>query len=634
MLQSISDSIRNSKWLGWLIVSVITVPFALWGIGSYLGVGEDPYVAKVNGVEISARDYERAYYRQRNAMAQQFGGRLPPALAEAGFIKSQTVESLVTQQLLMQKISGSGYRVADSSLRDSIVDNPQFQIEGNFSKDAYERQLRSLGMGPQQYEENLRQALALEQMRNGVIATSFRTAEETAEIAKLRGQKRSVTVLSFKVDDFKNDEAVGDAKLVEYFEANAAQFFHPEAVKLEYLELDQVVLAEATEVEEEDLRKLYEEQRGAFSTPEKRYARHILIKVDNDADEASQVEKRQEVEELRERIVAGESFEDIAREYSQDPGSAKQGGDLGLVQRGVMVKPFEEAVFLLQEGGLSEPVKTTFGFHLIMLDRLEPGTVQTFDEVRDKLLEQQQLRAAENLFFDRVDVIANEAYENSDTLVTASEASGIAVSQTDWIERGGGSGIGEHPGVRSAAFSQPVLEQRLNSDMIEVGNNHVIVIRVSEHRERRAKTLEEVREEVAGAIVVQRAREAADDAAKQALEVLRDGGEAGDAAVRFNATLESHDQVARGDTEQDASLRSALFRMPRPQAGRPSYVTLNDSTGNPAVLVMHEVHDAEAAPEDESQASAPPRTPGPNEYNAWLEALKDGAEIERREELL
>jgi len=634
MLQSISDGIRNSKWLGWVIVSVIAVPFALWGIGSYLGVNEDPYVAKVNGVEISAREYERAYYQQRNAMAQQFGGRLPAALAEAGFVKSQTVDSLVTRQLLLQKISGSGYRVADSSLRDSILDNPQFQIDGSFSKEAYERQIRSLGMAPQQYEESLRQALALEQMRNGVVATAFHTEEENAEIAKLRAQTRSMQILSFKVENFKTDEAVSDTQLEERFKSSAAQFFHPEAVKLEYLELDQAALAKTTNIEEEELRKLYDEQRGAFSTPEKRYARHILIKADNDADETALAEKRQQLAALRERIVAGESFEDIASEFSQDPGSAKQGGDLGHVQRGVMVKPFEEAVFSLQAGELSEPVQTIFGFHLIKLDRLEEGKVQTFAEVRDRLLEQQQLRAAENIFFDRVDVIANEAYEDSDSLASASEAAGIPVAQTDWIERSSGSGIGEHQAVRSVAFSQPVLEQRLNSDMIEIGNNHVVVIRVGEHRERRAKTLDEVRDEVAEAIVLQRARDAADAAAKQALEALRNGGEVPDVAAQFGAILTKHDGVARGDAQPDASLRNALFRMPRPESGASSYVTLNDSAGDPAVLAMHEVQTAAVEPDITEPAQAPQRTPGVNDYNAWLEALKGAADIERREELL
>jgi peptidyl-prolyl cis-trans isomerase D len=299
-----------------------------------------------------------------------------------------------------------------------------------------------------------------------------------------------------------------------------------------------------------------------------------------------------------------------------------------------MVKPFEEAVFALLEGELSEPVQTTFGFHLIKLDRLEAGKVQTYEEVRDKLLEQQKLRAAENIFFDRVDVIANEAYENSDSLKPASEAAGIPVLQTEWIDGSSGIGIGEHQAVRSAAFSPSVLDQRLNSDMIEIGNNHVVVIRVSEHRPRRAKTLDEVRDEVTEAIVLQRARDAADAAAKQALEALRNGSEAPDVAARYGAILATHDGVARGDAEPDANLRSALFRMPRPQAGAASFVTLNDSAGNPAVLAMHEVQSVAPEPEAADASQASQRTPGSNEYNAWLEALKNAAEIERREELL
>lgn len=634
MLQSISDGIRNSKWLGWLIVGIISVPFALWGIGSYFGVGEDAYVAKVNGVEISAREYERAYYQQRNAMAQQFGGRLPPALAEAGFIKTQTVEQLVTQQLLLQKITGEGYRVADSSLRDMIVNNPQFQIDGNFSKEAYDRQLRSLGMGPQQYEENLRQALALEQMRNGVVATSFRTAEENAAIEKLRAQTRSAKVLTFDVAKFSSDEPVDETQIEEHFKANAARYFHPEAVKLEYLELDQAALARDAQMDEAQLRRLYDEQRSAYSTPEKRYARHILIKTASDADEATMAEKRQQLEALRERIVAGEAFEDLAREYSEDPGSAKEGGDLGLVQPGVMVKPFEEALFDLQEGELSAPVKTTFGFHLIKLDRLEPGAVQPFEEVRDKILEQEQLRAAENVFYDRVDVIANEAYENSDSLTPAAEASAIAVSRSDWIERGSGPGIGEHAPVRNAAFSQPVLAQRLNSDMIEIGNNHVVVIRVAEHRERRAKTLDEVRDEVIAAVKLKRAQEAADNAAEQALAALKDGAAPSDVAERYDIELVEHEAVARDGNEPDAVLRNALFRMPRPDPGSASYLKLSSTSGNPTLLVMHEVTSVVPEKEDTEATPVSARLSGPNEYNAWLEALKSAAEIERREELL
>ena len=167
MLQSLSDGIRNSKWLGWLVVGLITVPFALWGIGSYFGIGEEPYVARVNGVKITSRDYDRAYNQQRSALSRQFGGNLPPALAESSFIKTQTLENLINRQLLLQVVENEGYRIADQTILDEVSSAPQFQVDGHFDKDAYERQLRSLGYSPRQYEDNLRSLLPLQQLQGG-----------------------------------------------------------------------------------------------------------------------------------------------------------------------------------------------------------------------------------------------------------------------------------------------------------------------------------------------------------------------------------------------------------------------------------------------------------------------------------
>ncbi len=639
MLQSLSDGIRNSRWLGWLVVGLITIPFALWGIGSYLGVGAEPYVAKVNGVEISAREYERAYNQQRAAISRQFGGRLPPALADAEFIKTQTVDGLINRELLIQTLTDNGYRVADATVRDEVLNANQFKIDGRFDKDAYERQVSSMGMSTQQYEDQLRQALALEQMRSGIAETAFYSPSELESIERLRKQQRKVVLLSFPAEKFRTEDEVSEERVQEYHAANAAAFFVPEAVRLEYLELDQNRLADTVTVDEDTLRQHYEEQKQRFSTPGRRFARHILVKTDASMDEAARAERLAHVEALRARIEAGESFEDLAREFSEDPGSAKQGGDLGEVPRGIMVQPFEEALYALDEGELSAPVKSTFGYHLIEAYKVEPGTTQTFEEVREQLRRELQLREAENLFFDRVDVLANEAYENSDALTPAAEATGLPLKTSEWIERDRGEGIGADPAVRNTAFSPTVLDDRLNSDLVELGANHVAVVRVIEYRTRAPRPLEDVREEVIAAIREADALAGAQAAATEALAALRAGEAPQSVAERLGAELSVEEALARNAPGVEPAVREAVFRLPRPAAGAASYAQVSDSQGNPVVLALQDVMDSPAADETQTASAADEQSRevqnlGNREYGAWLEVLRRQAQIERREGLL
>ena len=599
MLQLIRD--QATGWMAWGIVILISVPFALWGISDYLGFGGAPFVAEVNGTELSVREYNTAYKRHRERLRRLLGGSVNVDQIDQSLLRKQSLDTLIQDTLLVQFGDSDNMRISDAQLARAIQAQEPFQLDDKFNQGLYENWLRNQGYSPGGFEYDLRRSLLIEQVLSGVGGTAIAMQSEKARIAALMGQKRSFSELTISATQFY-DRPVSDTEIGEYYEANAESLSTEEAVSLEYVRLSLDALAANIEADEAALRTLYDSSKLNYTVPERRRASHVLVRVAPDADEDALAQATDTINDLRRQLEDDAEFADIAREHSQDPGSAPNGGELGFFERGILDPSFEAAVFAMQKGTISEPVRSPFGLHLIQLVDIKEGHTKPFEEARAELLDEYQRRAAEQIYFEQVENMKSLAFEVPDTLEPVSEALSLDVIRVDDVTRAGSLGdlVAGDPKVVENAFREDVLKERNNSDVIELPNNEVVVIRVVEHHESRTQTLEEAKDLIvarlrAGSATVRASREGQD-----AIERLI-SGESKEAVLTtmedivIDASWVERDAITRRDGASTSETKSLVFSMSKPGSGATSIDGTSTRSGDFVIVVLTKVEDGDAS---------------------------------------
>ncbi|HEB97771.1 MAG TPA: peptidylprolyl isomerase [Sedimenticola thiotaurini] len=631
MLQDIRE--RAQGWIAWFIVILISVPFALWGIQSYLGGGSEPVVAKVDGQEITERDFDVAYRNFRERLRQQLGKDYRPELLDEKLLRKQVLDAMIRDRLIMQASEKMGLSAGDDLVRAAIMAIPSFQVNGRFDQQAYERSVRSRGLTPAGFEAQMRQALISEQLSKAVRNSEFATASELQTLVRLRLQKRDVDYLLLPVDRYLDQIQPGDDELRRYYDANQEAFRSPERVKLEYIELDAENIAKTLSVDDETLRGFYEQRKSEYITPGQRRASHILITVDEAAPKEVVEEARKKAEDILRRLRDGEDFATLARELSQDPGSASAGGDLGYFEKGVMDKAFDDVVFAMQEGDIEGPVRTPFGFHIIRLTGIRPEQGRSFDQVQDELRQAYLKNEAERLFYEYAERLADLAYEDPGSLQPAADALGVKTRTSDWLTRDGGEGILASPKVIGAAFSDDVLLEGNNSEPIEISPEKIVVLRVTDHEEAAVRPFDEVRQEVADRLRRQQAAEKAREEGTALLARLRAGDSLEQVAQEAGVEVVSREGVERDARDLPAALRRQLFRLPHPGEGKPVYGDAALPNGDFAVIALRAVRDgtmedAGSIGGEEMLRRALERSRGEAYYRHLIENLRARADVE------
>ena len=628
MLQTIRE--RAQGWIAWAIVILISIPFALWGIQSYLGVGSEPVVAQINGMEITQRALDQRYQETRMQLRERLGSAYRPELFDEQTLRAQVLEGMIEETLILQVVQDLGLRASDQELRLAILLNPAFQKDGRFDKASYQRMLALRGTSEAQYEESLRRRILGTQLQRAIEASAFITESELAEAVRLEKQQRQVQLIRLPKAKFLSDAPIPDGEIQAYYAAHPDRFRSPERVKLQYLLLNAETMDVAKPPTEEELRQRYEAEKDRFRKPEQRQARHILIALDPKADAQTEAQAKAKIEAIRKRLVGGEDFAEVAKEVSEDPGSAPQGGDLGWFGRGLMDPAFEQAAFQLKKGEISAPVRSPFGYHLIQVTGIQPETVQPFEEVKDKLRGEIAKEQGEGQFFDWAERLANLAYENPNSLEPAAEALGLQIQESGWIDRKGGKGILANPKVLAAAFSADVLEDGLNSELIEPesGALQAIVLRVVDHEPARTKPLKTVRDAIIAQLRDQAAQAAAESEAATLLEKLKKGEPVEGYAVQDLGT------IGRDAPQVPEAVRKLAFSLPRPKADQPSLGSTTLENGDGAVVRVKQVIDGKLAdlkaPERNALKRRLVRALGQGYYDRFLEDLKKRADIERK----
>lgn len=491
MLQAIRD--RISGVMAIIVLGLLAIPFAFFGVGNYFQPDLENNVAMVGDIEIAQREFQTSFNSYRNQMRQMLGDNFDEMQYATPLARREHLQDLIDQRLLQQYGVANGMDIPQDRLIERIREIEAFQVAGTFSPEIYNQALAFQGMSPAEFEVGLREDMVTRNLVSALSSTGQPPPGEINTLLTLENQTRNIDYVFVDAAPYRNDMEITNEQIASYYAENQQQFMQPEQVSIEYLDLNPQQNQADIKPDENELRDLYASQKQRFVTEERRRAQHILL---TSSDEQSEDDAEDMIKSLRERILEGEDFAELAREYSQDPGSAEQGGDLGWIEPGVMVSAFEEALYALEAGEVSPPVKTGFGWHVIKLNEIDPSVGKSFDQAREELEQEWIEEAIDRQYRNLADEMVNLSFEHPDTLQPIANALGLEVQQSALFSRENGTGIAANAEVRDAAFSDLLLLERSNSDPIELSDQRMVIARIDEHIEATPRPLDDVRDEI------------------------------------------------------------------------------------------------------------------------------------------
>lgn len=623
MLQKLRD--KTSGWIAMVILGLLCIPFAFFGMEQYLFQQNQTYAAKVEmppawwqsapswwpvrmlwqSEEIDADQFRRAFEQARQQQRAAQGDKFDPRAFETIDNKRKTLDDLIDQSVMRMAASSLGVAISDAQVREAIRSIPSFQVDGKFDPQRYQLLLASQvpAQTPRGFEQAIREELQQSLLTSQVAASAFMTPSEMQRLLRLIGERRDVSFVMLP-PPAADTAPVGDAEIAKWYAAHKAQYRTPEMVTIEYVDIDGSALPPPPPADEAALRSRYEQEKARFVEPEQRMASHILVHVAADADAKAQQAAKAKAEKLAaEARQPGADFAALARANSDDAGSKASGGDLGWVEKGVMAEPFEQALFAMQPGEVKGPVKTDFGWHVIQLREIKAGKQTPFEDVRAELEREQAGADRDRAFNDLTGKLVDQVLKNPTSLAAAAKSVGLPVQKLGPFARDGGTGVAANQAVVRAAFSESLIQDGTVSDPIEVGPEHSVLLRVVQHAPEREQALAEVRERVVAEIRGERTRKAAQAEADAMIARLAKGESLASLAAARNLSAPEVPNVPRGAPVPDAAATQAYFEVPVPAAGKvsPGKVALDD--GRILVFAVSKV-----TPGDPKEATEQQRT--------------------------
>ncbi|CAH9066107.1 Peptidyl-prolyl cis-trans isomerase D [Pseudoalteromonas sp. CIP111854] len=612
-----------------IILGVVILSFALAGIGGYLGQTTEQPVAEVNGVKISQTEFSRAYQNERARLEQQFGEYFTQISADPAYmarIRKGVVDRLVQQELQNQLATELGLRVSDEQVRNAILEMPYFQIGGQFSNDRYLQLIRQMNFQPDTFREYLREEMTRTQLVSAVAGTEFMLTSELKKAVALQQQTRDLDYVLLSKESFKSQVEVAEQEIEDYYQLNQNLFQSPERVALEYLELKADEIEPSKVISEEDVLAYYEESKSQYLEPEKRRVSHVLI--EGSADDA---EAQQKAQDILSELKSGADFAQIAQTQSDDIVSAELGGDLDWIERDMMDPEFEEAAFSLENvGDITEVVTSEFGFHVIKLTDIQRQQVKAFDEVKDEL--RAELEKAEKIdtFYQKQTEVAELAFEVSDSLQDAAIAADAEVKKTQLLARNALPAPLNSPTVTSVIFSPEVLEDRVNSDVLEVASEHIVVVRVSDYQAASTKPLEEVSAQIKETLINDKASELVKEQAQELFAQLQNGSALDDIAQAQSVEVKSESALKRQTYTIAPAIVSEAFQLPHPEEDKAQLAMVELNNGDAALLKLKAVNSPQISDEiDPQQEQSISMTHVNKNYNVFIAALEAKAQVQR-----
>lgn len=622
MLQNIRDN--SQGWIAKTIIGVIVALMALTGVDAiFQATSHSQDAAKVNGDAISQNELSQAVDMQRRQLMQQLGKDFDASLLDENMLREAALKGLIDRKLLLQGAHDAKFAFSEAALDQLILQTPEFQVDGKFSAERFDQVIRQMGYGRLQFREMLAQEMLIGQLRTGLAGSGFVTDSQVEAFARLEKQTRDFASITFKADVAASK--VSDDEIKAHYDAHAKEFMSPDQVVIDYLELKKSAFFDQVSVNEDELQALYEKEISGLA--EQRHAAHILIEVNDKVNEA---QAKARIEEIQQRLAKGEDFAALAKEFSQDPGSASNGGDLGFAGQGVYDPAFEEALYALDKDQVSAPVRTDYGFHLIKLLGVQAPEVPSFASLKDKLTRELKTQQVEQRFVEATKQLVDSAFEASDLSQPAQEL-GLKVKTSEPFGREGGEGVTANRAVIQAAFSPEVMEEGANSSSIELDPETVVVIRVKEHRKPAQLPLEAVADSIRKQLAKEHASAAVKAKGEALMAGLRDGKIAPTAAYE-GQSWKVQEAVTRNQDGIDPVELQALFRMGKPEAkDKPLFGSVSLADGSFVVLRLDGVNEGSAATDEEKSAYRRflASRAGQQDFAAYRKQLEAKADITR-----
>lgn len=527
MLEAIRKHAQG--WLAKVILGLIVITFALFGVDSYMkGDKSGGVIAEVGDVGISREELAREIQTQSDRMREALGPAFDPAVSETADFRQKVLDSLIDRKALLQEAQKFKFLAPDAYLASVLSQIPGFQQDGKFSPQRYEAVLRQNGRTPAQFENELRQAFMLEVVTSPVSLAAFPSATSLSQIARLVAQQREISWVDLPASTVASQIKVTPADVERYYAANKAEFTEPEQIRAEYLVLDRAAVAAAMTVSDQAVADYYASHAAQFGQPEERSASHILIAVDKSADAATRAKAKAKATELVQTLQkAPGRFAELARSESQDPGSAAQDGSLGRFGRGMMVKTFDDAVFSMKPNEIRGPVESDFGYHIIRLDAIHAAQTAPLAEVRATVADELRKQEVQKVFAGMAESFSNQVYENATSLQPAAAAAKLTVQQGTWMTAKNAPPPFNNPTLAAALFSPESIKSKQNTEAIEVQPGTLAAARVAEHRPARLRPLAEVSQAIEAKLQAEQSTRLLTQKGEATIHTLEKGEEAG-----------------------------------------------------------------------------------------------------------
>ena len=622
------DFIGSNKRIIQIVLLLVAVPFLFFGVDSYIrSSGTGSGVARVGDYRISLQEFGNALRERQATLRQMMQGNIDASFLNSPEVRYATLDALIDRRLLIDRAIRNGMTVPDQEVEKIVVAQPAFKDEANrFSYQRYEQRLRSEGLTPVLFENQVRQDILLARQREGYFGSSFVPKSVLERMLDLAEQRREVSGHRIDPERFASEVQIGPDAVKQYYESHLGEFQVPERVKVDYVVLSADALASKIQLEEGEAERYYESRRREYVVPEARQASHILFAVDPTAGGDARKKAQDQANSVHaELLLKPERFAELAKKHSNDPGSAGNGGDIGMVGRGAMkdVPEFEDALFKMKEGEISAPVSSKLGFHIIKLTKIQPEQGMSFDKVRTKIEQELRKQRAGRRFAELADRFSNTVYEQSESLKPAAELAGATVQRSGWISRNSAEPpLLNNPKFIRSVFATDVLKDNRNSEAVEVRPNTLVAAHLVEHSPASARPLSEVSADIEKLLRRKETGERAAQAGRRELQALKEGK---DVALEWSKPELIDRTEHKGFSEP--MVRQA-FRVDTVRL--PAYAGVEDSSGGYMILRVTKVVPAETIPPEKRKgyAEALGRVMAEQEFLAYLSNLKQNTKIE------
>lgn len=633
MLQALRE--KTSGLIAKIILGAIVIAFSFFGIESYFIAQTDTFVARVDDKEISQQDFRTRFDEFRQRQLQQANGAIDASFFERPELKRQILEQMIDEQVLLVANEKLGVVVPAERLREEILKIPAFLRDGRFDDAQYRAILASQGMTPVSFQERYAREIASGEIPRQIAASAFVTDADVDAYLRLNGQLRDFTTLTL-ARPVAADSSVSDDEIGAYYTAHQQDFMNPEQVALDYVELDAATIDVELSPDDATLKERYEKEKARFVSPEQRLASHVLVKVGGKGGPDDQKQALEKAQKIAAEARSGKAFADIAKASSDDLGSKALGGDLGWLDKGMTDPAFEAALYALEKGKVSDPVLSSEGYHVIELRDIRPGKTRSFEEVRDELVKQYTESEHERVYNQKSSRLIDLAYQDSTSLEAAARELGVSVQKTPLFTRDGGLGLAANPAVVRAAFSDAVLVQGNNSDSIDLGPNHVAIIRVAEHKPATPRPLDEVRGAIRERILGTRVAAQAKERAESLLARLKAGEGMAKLAGELKLEPKQERGIGRNAANVDSTLLGAVFALPRIADDKPAYTLVALPNDEYALVELDKTVDADPAkveaPTREAARNTLRQTLGYSAVRDFVAALRAGMKVKVAED--